>query len=57
MICVLYDILNCAAYLDDVAIYSDVYDQPINLLECLFARLSDASLVMNLDKREFGKDV
>lgn len=49
MNCVLCDIPNCAAYLYDVVIYSDIWDQHINLLERVFARLSDASLVLNLD--------
>lgn len=51
------EVLNCAAYLDEVVVYSDAWEQHLQLLERVFTRLSNASLVLNLDKCEFGKGV
>lgn len=53
---VLGEILNCAAYLD-VKVYSDTWEQHLQLLEPVFTCLSDASLVLNLDKCDYGKGV
>lgn len=54
---VLGDVLNCAAYLDDVVVYSDTWKQHLELLELVFNLLLNASLVLNLDKCEFGRGV
>lgn len=54
---VLGDVPNCAAYLDDLVVYSDTWKQHLELLELVFTCLSDASLVLNLDECEFGKGV
>lgn len=54
---VLGDVPNCAAYLDDVLVYTDTWERHLELLELVFTRLSEASLVLNLDKCEFGKGI
>lgn len=54
---VLGDVLNCTAYLDDVVVYSDMREQHVKLLQLIFTHLSEASLVLNLNKCEFGKGI
>ncbi|KAL6467197.1 hypothetical protein MHYP_G00250010 [Metynnis hypsauchen] len=57
MTIVLGDVPNCDAYLDDIVVYSDTWEHHMQLLETVFTRLRDASLVLNLEKCEFGKGV
>ena len=46
---------NCRAYLDDIVVYSDTWTNHLDTLKEVFARLSSASLTLNLAKCEFGK--
>ncbi|KAL7839293.1 hypothetical protein SRHO_G00259510 [Serrasalmus rhombeus] len=57
MTIVLGDMPNCDAYLDNIVVYSDTWEDHMQLLETVFTRLRDASLVLNLEKCEFGKGV
>ncbi|KAL7852048.1 hypothetical protein SRHO_G00178330 [Serrasalmus rhombeus] len=57
MITVLGDVPNCDAYLDDIVVYLDTWEHHMQLQEIVFTRLRDASLVLNLEKCEFGKGV
>ncbi len=52
---VLLGLPNCEAYLDDIVVYSDAWEDHICSLEKLFTRLSDAQLTLNLAKCEFAK--
>ena len=44
---------GCAAYIDDVVIYSHSWDQHVSQLRSLFSRLREANLTVNLRKSEF----
>lgn len=46
---------GCAVYLDDVVIYSDMWEEHLVCIRKLFDRLSDARLTVNLAKSEFAK--
>jgi len=52
---VLGGVANCKAYLDDIVVYSNTWDEHLTTLSIVFARLLDASLTLNLSKCEFGK--
>lgn len=52
---VLFGLDGCAAYLDDVVVYSDTWDQHVLRISALFKRLSEAGLTVNLAKCEFGR--
>ncbi|KAL6480112.1 hypothetical protein MHYP_G00111450 [Metynnis hypsauchen] len=52
---VLKGVSNCEAYLDDLVVYSDTWEKHMQILEIVFSRLHDASLVLNLEKCDFGK--
>lgn len=54
---ILVEVPNCAAYLEDVVVYSDTWDQHLELFKVKFTYLSDVPLVSNLNKCEFGKGV
>ena len=45
---------GCDAYIDDVVIYSDTWDDHVKRIRQLFERLSAANLTVNLVKSEFG---
>ena len=45
---------GCAAYIDDVVIYSHSLEQHMDQLCCLFSQLRKANLTVNLMKSEFG---
>ena len=45
---------GCAAYIDDVVIYSQTWKQHVDQLRCLFSRFREANLTVNLMKSEFG---
>ena len=47
------DLPNCVAYLDDLVIYCDTWEEHLAQLEALFLTLSRARLVVNLAKSEF----
>ena len=40
------------AYIDDVVVYSNTWDQHIDQLKALLSRLQDANLTVNLSKSE-----
>ena len=46
---------NCAAYIDDIVIYSDTWEEHFDLLSKLFQRLARANLTVNLPKSDFVK--
>lgn len=52
---VLSGVPNCEAYLDDLVIYTDTWDDHLKVLETVFQRLEQANLTINLAKCEFGK--
>lgn len=54
---VLSVVKNCEAYLDDVLIYSNSWEEHIKTLREIFAQLNEASLTINLAKCEFCKAV
>ena len=41
------------AYIDDVIIYSDAWEEHLRLIRTFFHRLSEFQLTVNLDKSEF----
>ena len=45
---------NCEAYIDDVILHSDTWDNHLQAISAFFDRLSDAKLTVNLTKSEFG---
>ena len=45
---------GCAAYIDDITLYSDTWEEHLQLVEEFFRRLSAASLTINLTKSEFA---
>ena len=45
---------GCEAYIDDVLIYSDTWEEHLQILRTFFDRLSSAMLTVNLVKSEFG---
>ena len=44
----------CEAYIDDVIIYSDSWQEHLSQLRAIFVRFSQANLTVNLGKSEFG---
>lgn len=46
---------GCAVYLDDVVVYSEMWEQHVERIRSLFVRLRDAHLNINLAKCEFVK--
>ena len=46
---------GCEAYIDDVIIYSDTWEEHLRIIREFFERLSRAMLTINLSKREFGQ--
>ena len=46
---------GCDAYIDDVVIYSDTWEEHLDVTRKFFERLSAAKLTVNLSKCEFGK--
>lgn len=50
---VVRNIDNCVVYIDDVVLYDTSYDAHLQRIDNLFARLSKAGLVINLEKSEF----
>ncbi len=51
---VLSGLTNCNAYLDDLIVYTTTWEEHVQILEQVFARLANASLTISLAKREFG---
>ena len=45
---------GCSAYIDDVVVYSDTWEQHLGQVRSLMLRLRDAKLTVNLAKSEFG---
>lgn len=52
---VIAGVSNCNAYLDDLIIYTDSWDEHLRVLTQVFGRLAQANLTLNLSKCEFGK--
>jgi transposase InsO family protein len=46
---------NCDAYIDDVIIYNDTWEEHLTTIRKFFDRLSAAQLTINLNKTEFCK--
>ena len=44
---------GCSAYIDDLVLYSDSWDQHLKQLRSLLCRLQDAQLTVNLGKSKF----
>ena len=44
---------GCDAYIDDLVLYSDSWEDHVQLLRKFFSRLRDAHLTVNLSKSEF----
>lgn len=49
------DLPYCTAYLDDIVVHTNTWNEHIAALETVFTRLGDASLTLNLAKCEFGQ--
>lgn len=52
---VIVDLEGCEAYIDDVIIYSDTWEEHLKIIREFFERLSRAMLTINLSKSEFGQ--
>lgn len=52
---VLAGVPNCKAYLDDLVIFSNDWEEHLSLLRTVFERLKHASLTLNLAKCVFGQ--
>ena len=50
---VIADLEGCEAYIDDVIIYSDTWEEHLRIIYEFFNRLSRAKLTINLSKSEF----
>ena len=50
---VIADLEGCEAYIDDVIIYSDTWEEHLRIIREFFKRLSRAKLTINLSKSEF----
>ncbi|XP_070401608.1 uncharacterized protein [Nothobranchius furzeri] len=46
---------HCSAYLDDIVVYTDTWEEHLNTLTQLFDRLVQANLTLNLAKCDFVK--
>jgi len=46
---------DCEAYLDDIVIFSSTWEEHMNSLKTVFARVAKALLTVNLSKCEFAK--
>ncbi|MDA3086465.1 RNase H-like domain-containing protein [Campylobacter sp. CS_ED1] len=44
---------NCKAYIDDVIIYTETFDDHLQTIRAFFDRLTEAMLTINLEKSEF----
>lgn len=55
MILILGEVKNCNVYLDDVVVYSGVWEDHLDSLHTVFQRLAAAPLTLNVAKCEFGK--
>ena len=52
---VIADFEDCEAYIDDVIIYSETWEQHLKTICVFFKRLSKTKLTINLPKTEFGQ--
>ena len=52
---IINDLENCGAYIDDVIIYIDTWEEHLTTIRRFFDRLSNAQLTINLNKTEFCK--
>lgn len=53
---VLGDVPNCEAYLDNIVVYTESWEDHITTLEMAFERFKRASLTLNLSKCELPMD-
>ncbi len=51
---IIMDLDGCDAYIDDLIIASETWEDHVRIIQELFERLSKASLTINLSKSEFG---
>ena len=51
---VIGDVPHCSAYIDDIIVYTDNWDQHMETMRLLFEKLLHAKLTVNLNKCEFG---
>ena len=49
------DLVGCEAYLDDIIVYSDTWEDHLQRIKALFDRLTSANLTVNLKKSEFAQ--
>ena len=49
----IHGLKGCDAYIDDIIIYSDTWEEHLRIIRELFKRLLDAKLTINLSKSEF----
>lgn len=49
------DIPGCITYIDDILIFSNVWEDHLQRMDTLLSRLSEAGLVLNLEKCDFVK--
>lgn len=52
---VLEGVPNCNAYLDDLILYSESWEDHVKSLTEVFSRLASTSLTLNLAQCEFGR--
>jgi len=52
---VIADLEGCEAYINDVIIYSDKWEEHLRIICEFFERLSTAMLTINLSKSDFGQ--
>ena len=50
---VIHGLEGCDAYIDDLVLYSQCWEDHKQLLKKFFGRLQDANLIVNLHKSEF----
>jgi len=46
---------GCEAYIDDIVIYSDTWEDHLRIIRTFFERLTEAKLTVNLAKSEFAR--
>ncbi len=52
---VLSGVTDCEAYLDDIVIYSSIWTDHVEMMNCVFDWLVAANLTLNLAKCDFCK--
>ncbi|KAK3878732.1 hypothetical protein Pcinc_016642 [Petrolisthes cinctipes] len=52
---IIQDLEGTAAYLDDLVVVANTWEEHVSRLQCLFKKLQDAGLTINLAKSTFGR--